>query len=229
MIKPLYIVTMTAITLFGSKGLYAQGTSPMHKMQQVHPESLPKEQRVVMHRLSPKYQHIYLYVLNEEEREDVVRYYRRGDNPDRVINCMLQKDRKENRSRSRSHHVSHQRQARVSYAHKEAHTSHSHKEANVYEEDNDVESNDYSDEGRVTRRNKKKYYRNNGAYSQNKRARGCKKHCSKEHSKSSFLQKCRSFYPCSKNTRQMKTEPLEPKFKKSSRGCKKKCSCRSRR
>lgn len=70
--------------------------SKMHKAQLNHVDSLSREQRNLMYQLSPKYQRIYLNVLTEDERDKVADRYRKGENPYKAIDYILEKDRKKN-------------------------------------------------------------------------------------------------------------------------------------
>ena len=69
------------------------GQSKMHQMQQKHPDMLPDDQRHVMNMLSPLYQRIYMYGLNDDQRESVAVFERRGENPYRAIDNILKRDR----------------------------------------------------------------------------------------------------------------------------------------
>jgi hypothetical protein len=89
---------LASISLFGTQSNgFSSKTEPskMHKMQQNHPDSLPRDQRVLMHKLSPKYQNIYISILTEDERDEVVEMYRKGENPYRMIDLILKNEKKD--------------------------------------------------------------------------------------------------------------------------------------
>jgi len=71
----------------------ATGQSPMHKLQQRHPDKLPNGQRHVMYSLSPLYQRIFMYALTDDQRDDVTMYEQRGENPYTAIDRILRRDR----------------------------------------------------------------------------------------------------------------------------------------
>jgi hypothetical protein len=83
--------------LFGATGEPSSpdssGKSPMHKLQQRHPDKLPNAQRHVMYSLSPLYQRIFMYSLTDDQREDVTMYEQKGENPYAVIDRILRRDR----------------------------------------------------------------------------------------------------------------------------------------
>lgn len=70
------------------------GQSKMHQMQQKHPDRLPDEQRHVLFSLSPMYQRIYLYALDDDQREMVAVFESRGENPYKAIDSILTRDRR---------------------------------------------------------------------------------------------------------------------------------------
>ncbi len=70
--------------------------SCMHKMQYVHPDHLTPDQQVVFDILSPLYKRIYLYALDEDQKEMVAVFQSRGENPYHVIDNILLRDRERN-------------------------------------------------------------------------------------------------------------------------------------
>ena len=172
MTKNMYTWTVAAFLASSGASLSAQTTSPMHQMQQMHPNSLTRNQRAILHRLSPKYQHIYLYVLTEDEKEDVVMMYQRGDNPYRVINTILCKESKDYR-KQRRHSM---RKSERAYAF-------------VPTEGED----EYGYEEEVSSPVKRKYRQENAHYSSSQKTE--KKQAREEKGSSGgMMQKCRNLY-----------------------------------
>ena len=66
----------------------------MHHMQQKHPDRLSVDERRVYYMLSPLYQRVYLYALDDDQREMVTVFERRGENPYSAIDNILKRDRK---------------------------------------------------------------------------------------------------------------------------------------
>lgn len=57
-------------------------------------EGLPPDQKAMVERLSPLYQKIYIYALSCDQKEAIVVFYRRGENPYTAIDNILKRDRK---------------------------------------------------------------------------------------------------------------------------------------
>ncbi len=99
MIKYLFIPICFIAPLFGGYVTNAEpvtgasGQSKMHQMQQKHPDALPDDQRHVANMLSPLYQRIYIYSLDDSQREAVAVFERRGENPYTAIDNILKRDR----------------------------------------------------------------------------------------------------------------------------------------
>ncbi len=202
MIKPLYIVTIAASLVCGMGTLSADSLSPMHKKQQMHPDSLPRNQRVILHRLSPKYQQIYLYVLSADEREDVVAMYQKGDNPYRVINCMLQKERKYHKKYRNRYHVK--------------------KEVVYTADDSEMDEDDFAyQEESKAHRVKKKHMQKRKVATNNRSIESAEK----KSSSNGFVQKCRSLYSSCKKEDNKKDEYFPDEKKPRCSACKRRrCS-----
>ena len=97
MIRILMLSVLATTALMGkqqSLSTPSKGQSKMHQMQQKHPDRLPDDQRHVLFMLSPLYQRIYLYALDDDEREMVAVFEKRGENPYQVIDNILKRDRR---------------------------------------------------------------------------------------------------------------------------------------
>ncbi|MCH9617408.1 MAG: hypothetical protein SP4CHLAM5_06970 [Chlamydiia bacterium] len=207
MIKTYFsIFAFASITLFGTQSNgFSSKTEPskMHKIQQNHPDSLPRDQRVLMHKLSPKYQKIYISILTEDERDEVVEMYRQGENPYRVIDAILQNERK---SKSRNYTSKSLRPKRM-YKNKTEYMS--------YEQDPADDEDDYlydQKEAPVCVEKKKP----------SKRERTSYKKMSGGHTNPSFAARCKSYYKevCKRKKASNKKTST---YKK--RCCKKRCKC----
>ncbi len=97
MVKYLMMSFCVIGALFGATGDTTSpdisGQSPMHKLQQRHPDKLPDSQRHVMYSLSPTYQRIFMYALTDDQRDDVAMYEQKGQNPYTAIDRILRRDR----------------------------------------------------------------------------------------------------------------------------------------
>ena len=97
MVKYVMLSLCVIGTLFGASGDTSSpdssGQSPMHKLQQRHPDKLPNSQRHVMYSLSPSYQRIYLYALTDDQRDEVAMYEQKVENPYAAIDRILRRDR----------------------------------------------------------------------------------------------------------------------------------------
>ena len=68
--------------------------SRMHHMQQQHPDRLSTDEKHVYYMLSPLYQRIFLYGLDDDQREMITVFEKRGENPYQAIDNLLRRDRK---------------------------------------------------------------------------------------------------------------------------------------
>jgi hypothetical protein len=68
--------------------------SRMHHMQQQHPDRLSVDEQHVYYMLSPLYQRIFLYGLDDDQREMITVFEKRGENPYQAIDNLLRRDRK---------------------------------------------------------------------------------------------------------------------------------------
>ena len=99
MIKYFVIPIVFVSSIFGS-GSYQhtptsdRGQSRMHHMQQKHPDRLSVDQKHVYYMLSPLYQRMFLYGLDDDQREMVTVFEKRGENPYQAIDNILRRDRK---------------------------------------------------------------------------------------------------------------------------------------
>lgn len=55
---------------------------------------LPAAQKKVFMSLSSLYQRVYLYGLNDQQREQVAVFYKRGENPFRAIDSIMKRDQR---------------------------------------------------------------------------------------------------------------------------------------
>lgn len=112
-------------------------------MQQKHPDRLPDDQRHVLFMLSPMYQRVYLYVLDDEQREQVAVFERRGENPYQAIDNILFRDRKISdpamRKKCRPSEKSRRKCQQTKYYISETNKKMHHDEEVTFESDDDYE------------------------------------------------------------------------------------------
>jgi hypothetical protein len=97
----IFLITLCGVSFVFCEGNVYQNTpsvtssqSRMHSMQQKHPDRLASDQRHVYYMLSPLYQRIFLYGLDDEQREMVTVFEKRGENPYQAIDNLMRRDRK---------------------------------------------------------------------------------------------------------------------------------------